>query len=272
MPHDAIESPRRSVEGGQGPTRPGDCVNRPLRAQAIDLTLIPVRKRVAKLNQPLVGRSVTRPVLRGPAGVRRLKPPVQTRDAQSTEVGLDAASVRVASIDRSTFRRRCDKDRLRSERRLCQDDHPLCAKVVKVPNEGLELRHYPEDVRVSDRSTKLPWTTRSIDLAHASMRRSEHVDGLSTSGQPRRQRERSRVRHTESLWPPLTQSRANADSRVIALRCQTHNDEWAQRDSNPRPMPCKGSALPTELYARRTGSRAYRRPAAGRPGFSGGGR
>src|ERR1043165_8302323 len=25
---------------------------------------------------------------------------------------------------------------------------------------------------------------------------------------------------------------------------------WALRDSNPRPLPCKGSALPTELSAR----------------------
>ena len=37
-------------------------------------------------------------------------------------------------------------------------------------------------------------------------------------------------------------------------------EQWAQRDSNPRPMPCKGSALPTELCApydedQRTGQR-----------------
>ena len=31
--------------------------------------------------------------------------------------------------------------------------------------------------------------------------------------------------------------------------CLFDNSEWAQRDSNPRHLPCKGSALPTELCA-----------------------
>ncbi len=36
----------------------------------------------------------------------------------------------------------------------------------------------------------------------------------------------------------------------LRKRCNFDN-AWAQRDSNPRPLPCKGSALPTELCARR---------------------
>jgi hypothetical protein len=46
------------------------------------------------------------------------------------------------------------------------------------------------------------------------------------------------------VFPTLPLKRENnAGCREI------DNDEWAQRDSNPRHLPCKGSALPTELCA-----------------------
>ena len=46
--------------------------------------------------------------------------------------------------------------------------------------------------------------------------------------------------------PSSATSRSCLAARLLRRR---QRNGWAQRDSNPRPLPCKGSALPTELYA-----------------------
>ncbi len=68
------------------------------------------------------------------------------------------------------------------------------------------------------------------------------------SEQPRNRRPNEPRPQYFSLTPPLPSSfEPDADH---GTRCDIDSNEWAQRDSNPRPLPCKGSALPTELCAR----------------------
>ena len=60
------------------------------------------------------------------------------------------------------------------------------------------------------------------------------------------------------VWsaPGVTKSEALGENDNVSLYLSisyTSKEKWRMRDSNPRPPPCKGGALPTELIPQQKG-------------------
>jgi hypothetical protein len=67
---------------------------------------------------------------------------------------------------------------------------------------------------------------------------------------------RSNRRLTDAERKAIVTERSDTrDAYDQAKRCNSDNRRWALRDSNPRRLACKASALPTELSARRGAER-----------------
>lgn len=176
---------RGAIERRKGSPCPCHSVGHASVAQPVELALVPVGEGVSQLDELLVHRPVAAAVLRCPPVVSHLEPSIQPGDPETPEVLLDASNVGVAPVDESALRRGRDEQRSELSLRLRQLDHPLSGEIVQVPDEGLELGDHAQDVRVSDRSTDLPWTTGTADFAHGTVRRGKRVDGLAARAEPR---------------------------------------------------------------------------------------
>ena len=179
---------RSPVEGRQPVARPSHRVGDTARAKAVDLALITVREGVPELDKVLVVNPVASTSGWRPATAARLKSRRKSRHTKPPEVLLDAAHIGVAPVDESAFRRSGDEKGPKLHRRLGEVNQAFGREVVQVADEGLELRDYTEDICVSHRSSELPRTTGSVDLAHHGVRGGERVDGFPPHTNPRSQR------------------------------------------------------------------------------------
>jgi hypothetical protein len=123
-------------------------------------------------------------------------------DTDSPEVHLQAAQVRVPSVDHPSAGRRGDQHGLRTRIRPRQTDRRLSREVMKIARKRLELRDNSKDIGVRHWPSDLQRPARTIDLAELCVCLGQGLDRLTSWPQPSPKRERFRIPHA-SVWSIL---------------------------------------------------------------------
>lgn len=201
IPRGMIQGRCESIEAQQPRPSPREGVQHALPAKRINLTLVPVRERVAQFDQVAVlGLVTSSDTSAVPVPIVRLELRAEIGETDTSEVVPQASEVGIAPIDVSALGGGGNQEGSEAHVWLRKLHELVGAKVMEVSNEALKLRHHAEQIGVCDRTPELELTSGStIELPELGMRLSEDVDGGASFSAPSLQRKGTVVGHEPNV-------------------------------------------------------------------------